>query len=208
MAIKFSCKCGKHLKAPESAAGRRSRCPRCGDPVVVPSPEKTVPLPERDLDMPPDSGTRELEIPGGGGAARGDPGRSEPRREGRECPYCGEEILKVARKCKHCGEFFDARPRGKSRKRSAKVVVHTDVPPEVAKAHRTARSALLGGFLSFFCLGLGFLFGILAIYYGAKANDMLNRNGLPASGVAIAGMVLGLIGIVVNAVAVIALRSN
>jgi len=26
----------------------------------------------------------------------------------RPCPFCGEEILVVAKKCKHCGEFFDS----------------------------------------------------------------------------------------------------
>jgi hypothetical protein len=25
----------------------------------------------------------------------------------RPCPYCGETILRVAKKCKHCGEFLD-----------------------------------------------------------------------------------------------------
>jgi hypothetical protein len=25
----------------------------------------------------------------------------------KACPYCGEEILVVAKKCKHCGEFLD-----------------------------------------------------------------------------------------------------
>ena len=27
--------------------------------------------------------------------------------ETKRCPYCGEEILAVARKCKHCGEWLD-----------------------------------------------------------------------------------------------------
>ena len=25
----------------------------------------------------------------------------------KQCPYCGEEILEVARKCKHCSEWLD-----------------------------------------------------------------------------------------------------
>jgi Zn-finger nucleic acid-binding protein len=29
----------------------------------------------------------------------------------RRCPFCAEEILAAARKCKHCGEFLDGRRR-------------------------------------------------------------------------------------------------
>lgn len=28
----------------------------------------------------------------------------------KNCPYCGEEILAVAIKCKHCGEFLTEQP--------------------------------------------------------------------------------------------------
>lgn len=31
--------------------------------------------------------------------------------ETKKCPYCGEEILVVARKCKHCGEWLDRKEK-------------------------------------------------------------------------------------------------
>ena len=39
MSISFQCPhCSKNLKAPESAAGRSSNCPRCGSMVTCPEP--------------------------------------------------------------------------------------------------------------------------------------------------------------------------
>jgi predicted RNA-binding Zn-ribbon protein involved in translation (DUF1610 family) len=32
----------------------------------------------------------------------------EPKiQETKDCPFCGEEVLSAAKKCKHCNEFFD-----------------------------------------------------------------------------------------------------
>jgi hypothetical protein len=41
MAIKFICTCGKHLRARDEMAARRAFCPRCGNPVGIPSLQPT-----------------------------------------------------------------------------------------------------------------------------------------------------------------------
>jgi hypothetical protein len=43
MSIKFICSCGKHLRARDEMAARRSVCPRCGEPVGIPSLQPTHP---------------------------------------------------------------------------------------------------------------------------------------------------------------------
>ncbi len=42
MTIKFTCTCGKRLRARDEMAARRTFCPRCGRPVGVPSKEATA----------------------------------------------------------------------------------------------------------------------------------------------------------------------
>jgi hypothetical protein len=43
MSIKFICGCGKHLRAREEMAGRRTKCPACGRPVGIPFLRPTHP---------------------------------------------------------------------------------------------------------------------------------------------------------------------
>ena len=42
-------------------------------------------------------------------------------KETKNCPYCGEEILAIAKKCKHCGEFLDKKLDKKKKKETIKV---------------------------------------------------------------------------------------
>lgn len=43
MALKLKCPCGERLTAPESAAGKRGKCKKCGQQFIIPSPKKVGP---------------------------------------------------------------------------------------------------------------------------------------------------------------------
>ena len=85
--ITFSCPhCKQSLDIPEEMLGQAVACPACNGSIQLPEPEP------RPAPAPP-------------------PPEPEPRLpqkpETKDCPYCGEDILAKARKCKHCGEFLD-----------------------------------------------------------------------------------------------------
>src|SRR5690349_20424326 len=108
MPISFSCKfCGKRLKAPDSAAGKTSKCPQCGKPVTCPEPvydaEPVHEQPEILDDVDPYSDLDDGKPYGVSGPE--EPDESSERR--RPCPMCGEMILASAVKCRFCGEVFD-----------------------------------------------------------------------------------------------------
>lgn len=43
MPIKFECSCGKRIEAPDAAAGKKGKCPRCGREVLVPTAAPRTP---------------------------------------------------------------------------------------------------------------------------------------------------------------------
>lgn len=87
MTITFHCEiCGKSLSTTDDKAGRKAKCPGCGELFTVPTPEG---MPTALVDHP--------------GHSVGDDSRarSEPTLP---CPMCGETISATAEKCEFCGE--------------------------------------------------------------------------------------------------------
>jgi ribosomal protein L37AE/L43A len=81
--FKFKCPyCKQPLAASEELFGQQINCPSCNGAIAVPNPEP-----------------RKIVTP------------QQEHSQTKTCPFCGEEILLSAIKCKHCGEFLDGRKR-------------------------------------------------------------------------------------------------
>ncbi len=62
----------------------------------------------------------------------------------RKCPYCAEEIMEDAKKCKHCGEFLDDTLR-----KQDQLAKNMTVPQ---------KNSGIAAILSFFLPGLGYIY--------------------------------------------------
>ena len=102
MSIRVECDaCGKVLNAKDESAGKKAKCPDCGNVLQIPDQEVV---------------DAETDDAGGFGAASSyDDGNELDDK--RPCPACGEEIKKKAAKCRFCGEIFDASLKRKSNSR-------------------------------------------------------------------------------------------
>jgi predicted RNA-binding Zn-ribbon protein involved in translation (DUF1610 family) len=184
--------CNKTLQAPDQKAGQVVNCPSCGGQMQLPAAGAAPPPPQSPTPQSPAPST-------GGGMGAGAPPQHigvqpmapSTSKATKSCPYCGEEIMAVAQKCKHCGTFLTGPMRGSSR----------------AAGARGRRAASSGGMgdgtkaIIFGVIGLLFcniIFGPLAIVYGNKARQA------GETGTGTAGIVLGIIDLVIFVLVLIA----
>jgi predicted RNA-binding Zn-ribbon protein involved in translation (DUF1610 family) len=111
MQIRFDCShCGKKLKAPDDAEGKKVRCPDCGNVVVV--PEEIIEAEEVAEPASPVNAEPGYAIEVSPNPAKDD------GKERHPCPMCGEMILVSAAKCRFCGEIFDPKLRVRAKKKT------------------------------------------------------------------------------------------
>lgn len=101
VSIRVECEaCGKVLNAKDDAAGKKAKCPDCGNVLQIPAQE-VVDAETADQD--------------GFGSANNDE-EDSGSDDRRPCPACGEDIKKNAAKCRFCGEIFDKALKNKAKR--------------------------------------------------------------------------------------------
>ena len=137
----FKCNCPhckQSIEAPEEMLGQQINCPSCNGTISLPDP------PARQSVPPP------------------------PQKQTRACPFCGEEILTSAIKCKHCGEFLDGKAKQPETPKPKKLGLQVENDMWKGKPSYLC-------YLGYFIIGipLTFLFGVglLVILYA-----ILDRN--------------------------------
>lgn len=153
MGIEIRCSsCKKVLKAKDSMAGKKVKCPNCGKALKLPGGE-----PE-ELDDPEIIEDDEDELFGGYSAKEAVGSLvDEPRK--KPCPECGERIPADAKFCPECGESF-----GKRRTSGGK---RTRTLSDVSS--RSSGGDEMTGvdwFLCVCCPGIGCIVGIVRLCQG------------------------------------------
>jgi len=115
--FKFQCKgCGKKYKVEDDWAGKKVKCKKCNQKMNIPEASRDyVENSSRALEKT-NVGERKKSnqtVPSQDSAnyqynsnKQEESSQYKITEEKKSCQFCGEEILKVAKKCKHCGEFI------------------------------------------------------------------------------------------------------
>ena len=225
MPITVTCpQCGKKLNAPDSAAGKQARCPGCKATMTLPNPAaaEPPPLPDPEEVLDAEAVTAGVGGGGGGGLPADDPadpyalkddipmrgsaaGVGAPAEDAppagpprRPCPMCGEMIPMNAVQCRFCHEIFDP----KLKKTNPTLAYGGGGKP--VSTSSSAIWALVCGIVGFLICGL--ILGIAAINLGNKAKQEIRAsNGqIGGGGMATAGIVLGIIDLVLWALIIVA----
>ena len=117
--------------------------------------------------------------------------RNHPMPQLQDCPYCAEQILATAKKCKHCGEYLDDDLRNEEPAReSAGSLIRLVAPVEVSGM------SLIAGYMGLFALFplVGIVPAIIGILTGrAGLKEIKRKPNLSGAGRSWFGIIMGVI---------------
>ncbi len=106
MPIKVSCQCGQKFTAKDQLAGKAVKCPKCGQPLRIPSPAgppKSKPQAQSLQAPSPSQGGALSTSTGGLGSLLDEAGLGTAPVTGPKCPACGVAVATGAVICVECG---------------------------------------------------------------------------------------------------------
>jgi hypothetical protein len=196
--IQFSCSCGRTLQAKDEHAGLRVKCPACGAEATVPGAQAAVQTAEPPR---PSSSPVQADEPRRGA----DEDNDRPRRRARADEDDDDD--RPRRRARDDDDDEDDRPRRRSRDddddedRSRRDDDDDDYdrPRAPAGTSGKATAALVLGFLSF-CLPLVLAIPAFILALLSFGDIRRSRGRLGGKGMAVAGLVLALVGTICSVV--------
>jgi hypothetical protein len=180
MSIPVRCTCGYSADVPDSFAGKRGKCKRCGEFIRIPAlrPESRDIVVDTEEPAAYGAASRTPDLPAvvavpapasypspAPRAPAPVPTRPNDDIAGKGpvpvlCPFCAEPIQARAKKCKHCGEYLDPVLRAKhSPPAQPQIIVNnTATATAISGRGRKRFSPLVAFFLSLILPGAGQLY--------------------------------------------------
>jgi hypothetical protein len=188
MPIQFNCSCGRKLQASEEHVGRRVRCPACGAEMAVPAGETAV-QPSAAAAAPKPSAVQ----PKQGRPKPDDEDDDRPRRSSRREEEERDENRSRRRRREDDDYDDDEHDRPRRRRRREDDDYDDDHPRGARRTSGKATAALVLGVLG--VLGFLCLAGVPAIILALLSfGDVKRGRGrVVGQGMAIAGLLLGLL---------------
>ena len=117
----------------------------------------------------------------------------------KKCPFCAEEINEDAIKCKHCGEFLNAKD-SQEKKQNAETV-GSEIPPDILsnctqwKIHKVKNPKQYGGWSKFMVLWcLIPIIGLIISISGKGSTNAVKK--AQAESLLISSLIMGVLGFI------------
>jgi uncharacterized RDD family membrane protein YckC len=103
MPIQLTCSCSWTGHVKDELLGKRVRCPKCKEPILV-SVNSSPPPPARRAKTVATSAAKKPED-----LKQRSSGKELPGRKNKDCPACAQSNPSSSTLCRYCGEFLDGR---------------------------------------------------------------------------------------------------